>query len=354
MDKLFSPLRIRNTELKNRICIPPMVRYHWAGEDGVVSPQHIEYYRSLARGGAGLIVQEATCVEANAKLSLDELGIWSDEQIEGHRRIAQAVHDEGGVIIMQLMHAGAIGDLPGRMAPSEYACTHKGMQKQARAMTADDIAAVRAQFAAAARRAHQAGYDGVEIHGCHGYLLCQFLNRQVNRRTDRYGQAPEDLVCEIMDDIRAATDERFIIGVRLGAFEPDLADGLRHAQRIAAHGIDYISMAYAFPFATNITLPEGYPFSAGIYGAEQVKKLVSVPVFGVDGVCSGEYAERVLRETGIDMVAVGRGALINPNWANDVKAGRDPGRCLRCKNCLFRSVTPEKCPGRAKFLRSRA
>ena len=215
-----------------------------------------------------------------------------------------------------------------------------------------EIQKIEGDFIEAARRACEAGYDGVELHGCHNYLLCQFFNRRVNRRTDLYNAEDMQIAKNIIDGIRKVTPPEFVVGIRLGAFEPEISDGVAHAKKLDTMGIDFINVSYGFDKEAVREKPQGYPFAEAIYGAERIRAAVQVPVFAVYGIQDGETAEAVLKQTGADMVNIGRGVLVNYNWASDVKAGRDPGKCLYCKTCMWRS-DPDQCAGKLLFNRKR-
>ena len=214
----------------------------------------------------------------------------------------------------------------------------------------EEIHRLEEEFIEAARRAYQAGYDGVELHGCHSYLLSQFMNRLVNKRNDEYGPDGMEILRRILEGIRKVTPPEFIVGIRLGAFEPELSDGMKHARWLEAHGVEFIKVYDGFDMEARREKPDGYPFAEAIYGAKRIKEAVSVPVFAVYGIQDGETAEAVLQDTNVDMVNIGRGVLVNYQWANDVKEGRDPGKCLYCSTCMWR-VDADRCAGRLKRLR---
>lgn len=342
---LFDPMDIGKVRLKNRICIPPMVIYGISDESGMVQPENIAHYRRLAQGGAGLIIQEATCISPEGRLSMDQLGIWSDEQIPGLRAITDAVHEEKCPIFVQLHHAGVVSIGADTLCPSDYAFeTPRGGFKRGREMTKDEIFRIRDAFIAGAVRAEKAGYDGVELHGCHGYLLCQFLNNRVNRRTDEYG-APMTLVLEILKGIRASVSRDFVVGIRLGAFEPALADGIAHAKALEQAGIQFLDVSYGFAAESDPTAPGDPAILDVIRGAGEIQKAVSVPVFAVNSIRTPEQAREILEKTGVTMVDIGRSALVDPAWPNKARAGQQPGKCLGCKVCQWR-IDREKCPGR--------
>ena len=189
----------------------------------------------------------------------------------------------------------------------------------------------------------KAGYDGVELHGCHGYLISQFLSKLVNRREDRWGEE-EAFVLEAYKRVRAAVPEDFIVGVRLAAFEPNIEDGMRHAKVLDDAGVDFLDISYGFGPRPENVVPEGWKYSNAVWGAAQIKKIVSVPVFAVDNICTPEEAAGILEETDVDMVDIGRSMLTDYAWANHALNGEPTGRCLHCSRCLWYS-TPERCAG---------
>ncbi len=354
MDILFSPFALKGVKIKNRICMPPCVCYTFSDETGFVTDKNVAHYRNIARGGAGLIIQEATCIDPHGKLCRDQLGIWSDAHIPGLRRIVDAVHAEGAPIFLQLHHAGAVGVEEGEMiSSSAVEVVHKKRLKRGREMTRAEIKSVQRAFADAAVRAVKAGYDGVELHGCHQYLICQFYNSRVNRRTDEYGEDPGLFGREVYRAVRAAVPEGFVVGMRLGAFEPTLEDGIAHARDLSGQGIDFLHISYGFSGQDEPRAPEGFPYMDVIYGAGEIKKNVSCAVFAVRSIRSAEDARGVLARTGVDMAAIGRGMLVNPAWANDAAAGRETGRCLECRECFWR-IEPAACPGRKLYYRGGA
>ena len=349
MDKLFESFSIKGVEIKNRICMPPCVVFGVSDDSGIVADANVAHYRSLAKGGPGLIIQEATCVDPGGRLLPEQLGLWSDEQIPGCRRIVETVHAEGIPIFVQLHHAGIAGISDDKMfCSSEYELTHKDILKKGREMTVEEIKATRKAFADAAARAVEAGYDGVELHGCHQYLICQFYNNRVNKRSDEYGKNVNLFALEILADVKSVVPESFVVGIRLGAFEPTLADGIAHAKELYARGIDFIDVSYGFRGEDEPVKPDDFPYRDVIYAAGEIKKSVSCPVFAVYGIQNAADARGVLELTGVDMADVARGMLVNPNWANDAKEGRDTGKCLNCASCLWRSDYIN-CPGRKLY-----
>lgn len=348
MMKLLEECKIRALTTKNRIAVPPMVMYHWSDETGIVSSKHVAHYEAIAKGGAGLIIQEGTCVNEHGKLADTQLGIWSDEHIEGLRRITNAVHKYHTPIFVQIHHAGVVGIEDDNVCPSDYACVFRDMPKKGKALTTKQLTDLQQDFINAGIRAYQAGYDGVEIHACHSYLISQFLNKNVNHRDDIYGIQRELFAFEIIEGIRSQTPADFIIGLRLGGFEPTLMDSIQFAKKFEAIGVDFLDISYGFVPESQPYKPSDYPFNDIIFAAEQIKKEVSIPVFAVNKITNPTLAEEIVTSTGVDMVDIGRGTLVNYNWANDAIAGNDVGKCIDCKVCMWR-IDGEKCPGKILF-----
>lgn len=347
--RLADPVRIGSVTTKNRICIPPMVYYHHAGPDGLVTEDHVDHFRAFAEGGAGLIIQEATAVLPEGRISGDQLGIWSDDQIPGLRRITGTVHESRCPIFVQLHHGGIMATQGERVCPSAYSFQRpsNGGEMETvtgRTLTREEIHGIRDAFIQGARRAEQAGYDGVELHGCHSYLLCQFLNRNVNRRTDEYGD-PMVLIREIYQGIRAVTGPDFVVGIRLGGFEPTLADGIAHAKTLETMGMDFLDISFGFSQEMDLTAPGNPDFSAPVRAAAAIRAETKLPVFAVNSIFTPAQAEKILLETDVDIVDIGRSALVDPNWPREALAGQETGTCRSCRACQWR-IDEKKCPGR--------
>lgn len=347
--KITDSVKIKNITLKNRIAIPPMVCFYWPDENCGVSQKNIEHYKALAEGGAGLIIVEATAITKRSRLHEAELGLWEDSQIEGFKKITEVIHANGAKTFIQLVHAGGNGIDKNADAPSDM--LYWGDQNKGIEMTKERIEATTQDFVQAALRAKKTGFDGVEIHGCHGYLLSCFFNSRTNVRTDEYGKDKSLFAKEVLQAVRKACGEDFIVGIRLGAFEPLLEDGLEHAKAIAPF-TDFIDASYGGNcdgFA-----PEGFPCSQAVYGASCIKKeLPDMPVFGVHNINSREDVLAAL-ETGIDVVDIGKASLVDPAFPNHVINNEPAGQCLHCKNyCRWnppQMANPKlRCPGADKW-----
>lgn len=311
---IFDKTKVKNLNLKNRIFVTPMVTRFSKPNTGYAEPETVEHYRQLAKGGPGLIIQEATCIDIDGRLMDRQLGIWDDSQIEGLRKITEAVHKENCHIFVQLHHAGVVGISEHPICPDDYDYVQEnGSVKKGKKMTIEEIHRIQDEFKTAAVRAYKAGYDGVELHGCHQYLICQFLNNRVNKRDDEYGTDPLKFVREILCAIRKEVPDNFVVGIRLGGFEPTLSDSIKHAVKLEEMGIDFIDVSYGFQREQTPSCPEAYPFLDIIYAAEEIKKAVNIPVFAANGITSPEMANQVLNSTKANLIGIGRGFIVNPN-----------------------------------------
>jgi 2,4-dienoyl-CoA reductase-like NADH-dependent reductase (Old Yellow Enzyme family) len=349
MKTLFEPHRVGSLTIKNRIGFAAMVCFFWPDESGLVTDFNVRHYQAAAAGGQGLIVSESLHVSEEGRMYPSQLGIWSDRHIAGLQRITDAVHRSGGVILAQIHHGGLWSDSDRILGPSPGMPTKMGRPNLV--LTIDEIHRIQERFVDAAKRAVKAGFDGIELHGCHSYLLSDFMNKTINRRTDRYGD--ETLITtEIIGMIRAALPSSYTMGIRLGGFEPNLADGVSHAITMEKAGVDFIDVSYGFDRdGVHVKIPEDYPFSAPVYAAQAIKKAVNVPVFAVYGIDSPQKAANILETTDVDMVQIGRGIFVNYNWANDAREGRDTGRCVGCPTCHWR-LPHTRCPGKILYERN--
>lgn len=341
-------LIIKNIEIKNRFMVPPMVCFYWCDENGYVTQKNIDHYKELARGGFGLVTVEATAITRRARLHDAELGIWEDGQIEGLSQIAKVIHEEGAKTFIQLVHAGGNGIDPEADAPSTMEYRDGILGKE---MSIKRIHETIEDYTAAALRAKKAGFDGVELHGCHGYLISCFCNSRTNHRTDEYGIDKALFAKEVLKAVKEACGEDFIVGIRFGIFEPLLEDGLRNAMEIAPY-TDFINVSYGGD--CDGYAPEDFPCSQAIYGAMKLKEqLPDMPIFGVHNINSKEDVVNALN-TGIDMVNIGKASLVDPAFAVHILRDEPYGQCLHCNNFCrwnpWEMAKPElKCPGYVKF-----
>lgn len=329
---LFEPLDLRGLHIRNRIWVPPMCQYS-AADDGVATPWHLVHYGSLARGGAGAVILEATAIAPEGRISPKDLGLWNDTQREALAPIVSFMHSQGAAAGIQLAHAGRKastwpawgtdqqGHLPvaqgGWQTVAPSAVAYPGFPEPS-AMTTADIAEVIAAFVSAAERAVQAGFDFVEIHAAHGYLLHSFLSPLSNQRTDEYGGSLENrarILVETVDAVRNALGDGIPLAVRLSATDwvegsLDLDDSVQIATWLAEHTVDLIDVSTSGNAPATIPVGPGYqvPFAAAI------KEKTGVPTAAVGMITEPFQAEQILATGQADVVLLGREMLRDPHF----------------------------------------
>lgn len=351
-DRLRQPLRLGSREAPNRIVMPPLV-VRKAAEDGTVTPALLEHYRACR--GPGLVIVEATAVSAEGRLARRQICIFEERHVDGLARLARAIHANGAMASLQLHHAGRSTNLENTfglspVAPSAVPANDLVPEE----LTESGIERILGCFAAAARRAVLAGFDAVEIHGAHGFLVSQFLSPLANRRTDRWGGSLENRARFLREAARRMRDEagsRLLVSCRLGAAEDvpgglSVDEGIQVAKWLEADGMPFLHVSTGIGAAPRLG-PEGGPWTDRLLLGAAVRKAVGIPVIGVGGIRTPRQAEQVLAEGLVDMVAVGRGLLADPQWAAKALAGReeDIHLCRRCPAC-HQYHEPELCPAR--------
>jgi 2,4-dienoyl-CoA reductase-like NADH-dependent reductase (Old Yellow Enzyme family) len=334
---VLHPFRLRTIDLRNRAVVAPMTRVS-ASPEGVPTDRMAAYYAAFAAGGFGLVIGEGTYTDDRFSRAYDrQPGLATSAQAVGWRRVTEAVGRHGAPMIAQLMHAGALSQaLERTIAPSAVLPQGKKMPEYGgsgpfpppAAMTDRDIAAALDGFAAAARNARAAGFAGVELHAANGYLLDQFVTRDTNRRTDRYGGATADrarLVAEAVRAVRAAIGPDAVVGVRLSQTKVnDHAyrwDGRAEAAVlfaiVAEAGPDYLHLASeGRDWFETTTIADGTTLTG------LARQVTGLPVIANGGLHEPERAESVVRGGHADLIAIGRGALANPDWPARLGDGR--------------------------------
>ncbi len=350
LEHLFSPVTINAMTLKNRAVMPPMGT-GYGNADGTASERLVQYLARRARGGAGLIITEICAPDPRGKGFPNELGAWSDALIPSLARIAAAVHREGAKVALQLHHAGretfaaAAGGLP--EAPSAIPSAILGQPCEA--MSLARIADLIAAFARAAAWAKEAGFDAVELHGAHGYLLNQFLSPFSNRREDAYGGSEENrsrFVLEILQAVREAVGPAFPVLIRISADELirggyDLDFTRRLAPKLVAAGADAIHVSvgvYSTPGNLSIASMDTAP-GFNLFRARAIREAAGVPVIGVGRIQRPEDADRAIAAGDADLISFGRQHLADPDFIRKTLAGReeDIRWCVACnQGCIER------------------
>jgi 2,4-dienoyl-CoA reductase-like NADH-dependent reductase (Old Yellow Enzyme family)/thioredoxin reductase len=343
LEHIFSPVTINGMTLKNRAVMPAMGT-GYGNADGTVGDRLVAYLARRAKGGTGLIITEVCAVDPRGKGFPNEIGAWSDAFIPGLSGLTEAIHREGGKIALQLHHAGretfeqAAGGIP--EAPSAIPSVILGQPCEA--MSRERIAAVIEAFARAAARARKAGFDAVEIHGAHGYLLNQFLSPFSNQREDEYGGAEENrsrFVLETLSAVRKAVGPDFPVIIRISADELirggyDLAFMQRLAPRLVAAAVDAIHCSvgvFSTPGTMSIASMDTAP-GFNLFRARAIKEVVAVPVIGVGRINDPELAEKALAAGDADLISFGRQHLTDPDFIAKTEAG-DFGEIRRCVAC---------------------
>lgn len=317
MNHLFSEFRLKNLSLKNRIVMPPMCMY-CAPEDGRATKWHVVHYATRAVGGAGLIIVEATGISPEGRLTSNDLGIWDDDHIEGLSEIVRAVHECGSKIGIQLNHGGRKGKAADVTIEAPSPIPYEEGDAVPEEMTGEDIAETVAEFRNAAVRAEKAGFDLIQIHAAHGYLLNEFLSPLTNRRTDEYGGSPENrvrMLGEVLDAVGTVWPEEKPIEVRITA--EDYQDGGNHAEDLGEmlnlvkmKGIDSVNVSTG---GLVPVVPKTYP-GYQVPGAKIIKNLTGLPVTAGGLLYEPHEINRIIENDEADMVYLGRELLRNPYW----------------------------------------
>lgn len=335
--KIFESITVKGHFIKNRIVMPPMVCFGYTDDTGLVTDVTINHYEKRAMGGVGIVIVEATCIEKDGRLADTQLGIWSDDHITGLTRLAEAIKRHGALALIQIHHAGlkspeAVTKMP--IAPSADISD----EKKSTAMSQNDIDTIKNAFVMAAERAQKAGFDGIELHGAHGYLISQFMSPITNKRQDSYGQNLEGrtrFAKEIIEDIRSIVKSNFIIGYRMGGNEPELEHGIEIAKHLENYGVDIIHVSAGISGSTHPEVPENYEYNWIVYLGTEIKKHIKVPVIAVNGIRTPEQAEKLAEKYNIDFVAVGKGLLADPYWVVNAYENSSIVNCRECKRCAF-------------------
>jgi len=332
MPGLFDPLTIKGVVLRNRIVFAPVVTNF-----GLRNEQTTNYYAERARGGAGLIIVHGTPVDLFVKAS------W----VQKLKPLIDAVHGEGAKIAVQLWQGNDLGGEA--VAPSA--------QGACRSITREEIQTVVGKFAAAARHCREAGFDGVEVHGAHGYFINQFFSPLSNQRKDDYGGSLEKrlrLALELVRAMRRAAGEGFLLLYRHSAVDGEpggatIEESIRLAKALQVHWLDILDVSAGRGTKDDLSIPEASaPEGTHADLAGQIKAAVSIPVIAVGRVQRRAVADRILEKGKADLIALGRQLLADPFWPKKVQAGKE-GDVVLCTYCNFcsremRAGRPIVCP----------
>lgn len=303
---------------------------------------------------------EATAVAPYGRLSDHQLSLWDDRSQDAFQRLIAECHKYGAKVFIQLFYCGCLSSIidqnADRFAPSVYKSLYRGIEVIGRPMRLEDIKAVCRDFADASIRAKKYGFDGVELHFAHSYLLSQFLSPLVNKRDDEYGGSKEKRVrfpVEIIKSVRERLEDDFIVGVRMGSNENTLQDSLYYARTFEKAGADFIHISAGFnnDLPPDLAYPADSKLSWIAYSAGMFKKELKIPVIAVNKITTPELAGYVIDNGFADLVSLARAHLIDPDWCNKAQNHQKINYCLGCKSGCKWFKDPSKCP--AKLLSGR-
>lgn len=351
MEVLFSPVVVGGVEIRNRIVMPPMTT-RLADDEGYVTDALVAYYRARAEGGVGLITVEMASPEKAGRHRFRELGVYDDRFLPGLQRLVGVLQEAGARVSIQLGHAGSraraavSGETP--IAPSSVPTYVYEVEPETvipAEMSKERIEQTTQAFVEAARRAQHAGFDFVELHAAHGYLISQFLSLAENHRTDEYGGPLENRArfgLEILRRIKRTVSGLPVV-FRLGVedFFPGgltLEEGIQVARWAAQAGADALSVTaghyLSLPGPERMIPPMAYPEGTFLGLTERVKRAVDVPIIGVGRLGNPAVARGAVEASKVDLVALGRTLIADPEWVNKTRSGNALCRCISCNHCV--------------------
>ncbi|SKB04510.1 NADPH dehydrogenase NamA [Sporosarcina newyorkensis] len=315
MATLFTPYTIRGVEFKNRIVMSPMCMYSSHNQDGKVGDWHKVHYPTRAAGQAGLIIVEATAVQPEGRISNEDLGIWSDDHIEGLSELVRLIKGYDARTGIQLAYAGRKSTVEGEIyAPSPIRFSEQ--YKTPVEMTREDIKETIESFKAAAIRAKQAGFDVIEIHGAHGYLINEFLSPLCNTRANEYGGSSENryrLLRQIIDAVRSVWEGPLFVRISAEEYAENGMDTTQYIEMVRwmkTQGVDLIDVSSGGVVPAAINAFPGYQ----VPYADQIRKEADIPTGAVGLITSAIQAEEILQNGRADLVLLARELLRNPYW----------------------------------------
>lgn len=313
---IFQSFQIKDLTLKNRIVMPPMCMYS-SDTNGQAKSFHTGHYSARALGGCGLIIQEATAVSPEGRITDHDLGIWNDEQIPGLQNLVKEVQQSGARMAVQLAHSGRKGTVSSVTPVAPSAIPFDGESPVPEELNREGIARLVNAFRDGAKRALQASYDAIEIHGAHGYLIHEFLSPLSNHRTDEYGgdtAGRSRFLLEILDAIKTVWPEERPIILRIsvsdyaeGGLDPDeMVRILKHL----GNRVDVVHVSSGGLIPVPISASPGYQLSF----SDEIRKATGIPTIAVGLITDPHQAEEILKSEQADLVALGRELLRNPHW----------------------------------------
>ncbi|MBU8727029.1 NADH:flavin oxidoreductase/NADH oxidase [Bacillus pumilus] len=316
---IFDPFTLKGLEVKNRIMMSPMCQYSVDKKDGIATDWHYIHYVSRAIGGAGLVMVEMTDVEPDGRISDYDLGLWSEEQVPALKRIVDGIHQYGAKAAIQIAHAGRKAeDAEVPVAPS--AIPFDENSKTPRELTTDEVYELIEKFRRSVRLAVKAGFDAIEIHGAHGYLIHQFHSPLTNKRTDEFGQDLTKFGSEILKAAKEEIPDDMPLIMRISAKEYvdggyNIQDAIELAKAYHQAGAEIFDITSGGEGQIPAMNRPGTHAAYQVPLAREIKKALNVPVIAVGRLDDPILANAVVGTEDADLVAVGRGMLRNPYWA---------------------------------------
>ncbi|MDF2887832.1 MAG: NADH:flavin oxidoreductase [Lacrimispora sp.] len=357
MTELFTPMNIAGCTIPNRLVVPAMVT-NYCTKDGMVTDRFIKYTEEKAKGGWGLIITEDYAINENAKGYEMIPGLYNDEQIEGNKKLTDTIHRYGSKLFCQIYHPGrqATKLTNGNVTPlAPSAIKDPICQEPPREMTVEDIKQLVKDFGQTARRSKEAGFDGIEIHAAHGYLISEFLSPFTNKRVDEYGGCFDNRVRfldEIMEAVRKEVGKDFPIMVRIsgneyllgGRTEAESFELARHCEEIGFDAIHVSNGMYASAPIDQIIAPMYTKHALNMDVAEEIKKLLNIPVVVTNRINDPKMADTLLKMGKADFIGMGRGSLADPYLPQKAKEGKFENihYCIGClQGCEAKLLTGE-------------
>ena len=301
---IFTDFKIKNIHIKNRIVLPPMVRFSLIGDDGYVTEDLIKWYGMIAKSGVGLIIVEATAVEESGKLRENQIGIWNDSFIEGLTKVANEIHKYNVPCMIQIHHAG--------------------FKEKISEVPEEELDKILKLFEEAFVRAKKSGFDGIEIHGAHTYLISQLNSKLWNKRKDKYGERLY-FSKKLIENTKYLFDDNFILGYRMGGNEPELEDGIENAKILEGYGLDILHVSSGVPnpeYKRQVKInnfPKDFPLDWIIYMGTEIKKHINIPVIGVSKIKKESQASWLVENNLLDFVAVGKAMISQDKWMENAR-----------------------------------
>jgi 2,4-dienoyl-CoA reductase-like NADH-dependent reductase (Old Yellow Enzyme family)/thioredoxin reductase len=344
LDNLFSPYTLKGKVVKNRIIVPAMVT-NFCTAEGKATEQYIAYHEAKARGGFGLIITENYAIDPLGRGFKNVAGLWNDDQIASHTKLVERVHQYDTTILAQIYHCGrqtnrgAIGDTP--VAPTAIPCPFG--TDIPRELSINEIKELVEKYGDAALRAKKCGFDGVEIHGGHGYLITQFLSPFSNKRVDEYGGNfinRARFALEVINNVRTKCGSDFIIGMRISVDEMvegglTMADSKALVPYLERAGVDLLNISVGNYLAIDLNVASAYTTHGWFADrAAEIKQICSIPVIAVSRINDPILADSIIREGKADFTAMGRASLADPDMPNKAQSGKydEIRHCIACNH----------------------